>query len=99
MKPTWTAADAGCWADGASGHNHVRHMLAWLVVIVNGELFQRLQEEPSDDLSEEDDAIKELNKHTAGATWELVDGDLMLSADEPQPIRKGFKNPIVGGGL
>ena len=92
MKTLYTAKDAGCYADGAYGHNHCRDVLAELFAVCQQrtgvapegawETERGLAGEGSDDLHEEDDAIDYLNTVTEGATWQYVDGDLMLVANE-----------------
>jgi len=73
----------GCWGDGSYGHKHVRFRLAALVEEFDGDLADVLRQEPSDDHSEEDDALAILNENTFHpnfhVVWEFVDGDLMLS--------------------
>lgn len=78
--------DVGCWADGAGGGSHVREVLAGLVKALGGEgqdLAAELRNEPSDDLSEEDDAIELLNSfsHT-GYDWGMMEGNLMFQSSK-----------------
>jgi hypothetical protein len=71
------------WGDGSFGHKHIRERLASLVREFNDELAGELLNEPSDDMSEEDEALDILNANTSQdngpVVWEFVDGDLMLS--------------------
>ena len=95
----FTANEIGCIADGSFGHAHVRERLADLLVHMfrhhprGGDgvhwaeaapLVAELRAEPSDDYSEEDDAIGLLNEHAV--SWEVLfsmeDGDLMLVATD-----------------
>lgn len=79
----FTVLDAGVYGDAAFGEEHVRDILANLVEHFDMELAEELRGEPSDDLSEEDDAIDLLNDRTEpGAVWEFVEGDLVLAAEE-----------------
>lgn len=88
MALAWSRGDAGCWADGAAGHKHVRNRLAQLVANVwtqemldkyGYDVAEALDVEMSDDASEEDDALDILQEFTeSGFVWEFVDGDLML---------------------
>lgn len=81
--------DVGCFADGTFGHNYIRSGLSILLLSLfpencaeTTELRIRLNQEMSDDASEEDDAINLLNDHACeGAYFEMVDGDLMLSVE------------------
>lgn len=81
--------DVGCFADGAFGHKHVRGALSMLLLAVfpennaeTTELRIRLNQEMSDDASEEDDVINLLNDYACeGVFFEMVDGDLMLSVE------------------
>lgn len=81
----FTAKHEGCYADGTFGADHRRQLLAdMLGDIMNRHFdeYQKLQRElriePSDDISEEDDALEIINSVTSNATWQMVDGDLML---------------------
>lgn len=92
LPVVYTAEDAGCYADGANGHDHVRRKLADLI-LTNGpptpwsadlhkriaDLWTELHREMSDDASEEDEAIELLNEVTNDtAVWMMHDGDLLL---------------------
>lgn len=81
---TYTKADVGCHIDGVFGSAYRRARIAEMVAFVRPQapLIQELEGEPSDDLSEEDDAINLLNDHVEeGVHFEFVDGDLLLLAD------------------
>jgi hypothetical protein len=80
----YTAADIGCYADGAGGHMHVRERLAEMVAVLgHSALASELHGDMTDDASEETDALEVLQEVTkAGATWEFRDGDLILSLEE-----------------
>lgn len=94
MALAWNQHDVGCWADGALGTMHVRQRLACLVANVwNSETFERFAYDiaealdglPSDDASEEFDALEVLQEFTeSGLVWEFVDGDLMLVDGEEE---------------
>jgi hypothetical protein len=91
MALAWNKNDAGCWADGALGHDHVRQRLAQLVANVwtpemldkyGYDVAEVLDKEMSDDASEEDDALDIIQEFTdASLTWQFVDGDLLLLED------------------
>ena len=92
MSLAWNKHDAGCWADGAGGHAHIRARLAVLVANVwNAELKDKygydipeaLDQDMTDDASEEQDALDVLQEFTeAGLVWNFVDGDLLLLTEE-----------------
>jgi len=82
-----------CYADGSLGHSYCRGVLAGLLRRVGDcldhkhskivALEEELCEEPSDDFSEESDAIEILNTFAKdGLAFEFVDGDLLLSEVE-----------------
>lgn len=93
--PAFGREDVGCYADSLFGHAHLREMLA-LLLFNNLENFAptdrgsakrvllELQlDEPSDDLSEERDAVDLLNELVEpGVLFEFVDGDLVLLETE-----------------
>ena len=80
--PIYTPEEAGCYGDGAGGHDHVRARLAELVQPFDAPLSDLLREDGSDDLSEEDEALEILGEHSApGMVWEFNDGDLILRYD------------------
>jgi hypothetical protein len=91
MALAWSKGDAGCWADSAAGHQHVRNRLAQLVANVwtpemldkyGYDVAEALDAEMSDDAGEEDDALDILQEFTdASLTWQFVDGDLLLLED------------------
>jgi hypothetical protein len=91
MSLAWNKHDAGCWADGALGHDHVRARLAILVAQVwtaemldkyGYDVAEALDCEMSDDAGEEQDALDIIQEFTeSGVTWQFADGDLMLLAD------------------
>lgn len=77
----FTKKDMGVYADGTFGIGHRRQVLAGLVRNYDPVLARELRDEPSDDFSEEDDALDLLQKHTAdGLTW-VIDDDLILADD------------------
>jgi hypothetical protein len=77
--------DAGCYADGAHGHHHCRETLARLIEGIYPLLAKEIRGEPSDDLSEEDEALSVLTDYCEEGCWfEFVDGDLLLVADARQ---------------
>lgn len=95
--PEFTAEHVGCYADGASGHTHVRAVLGGLLkgtvsvgpvgiaLRVKARLIiEALRADMSDDASEEDKALDFLNTHSCadGVQFELCDGDLILCAVE-----------------
>lgn len=80
--------DKGCYADGIFGQKHVRYALSDLLRACDPKnqdyniLANELILPPSDDASEERDALDLLQLHTApGLFWELSNGDLMLSEE------------------
>ena len=77
-------SDVGCYGDGAKGHGHIRKVLAMLVAEVIGanDVEEELRAEPSDDFSEEDNALELLNQHCLGVQFALCDGDLLLLSEE-----------------
>jgi hypothetical protein len=79
----YTAADVGCYADGAGGHGHIRARLAEMVAVLGRpDLAAELRAEMTDDAAEELDALEVLQDvTTAGAVWEFRDGDLILSLE------------------
>ena len=85
MRTVFTKTDVGCWSDGAYGHEHLRARLGWLLVMLPTDqtrLIRELESEPSDDMSEEDDAITALQEYTEeGFVWGCDGGDLMLLAE------------------
>lgn len=92
MALAWNKHDAGCWADGALGHDHVRQRLAQLVANVwtaemlnqyGYDVAEALDLDMSDDAGEEDDALAILQEFTeSGLVWNFVDGDLTLMNEE-----------------
>ena len=76
----YTLADRGCWADGAFGHEHLRAVLSGMVAdLGNADLASELEGWPSDDMSEEDEALALLQEYTdEGLSWAFQDGDLIL---------------------
>ena len=83
----------GCYADGTFGHDYVRSSLALLLhgftgrwnktVMLSAEsLMDELCADPSDDFSEEDDAIALLNEHATDGTvyFGMFEGDLVLAS-------------------
>lgn len=88
-----TYNDAGCYADGANGHDHIRAKLAAMMrelslnhrigVSTRGDcaaIAIELNQPMSDDASEENDAIEFANQYLCDDTarFEMRDGDLML---------------------
>jgi len=82
-KFQFNQSDIGCYADGANGQQWRRNTLTDLISCLDGctkELLAELASEPSDDYSEENDAIDILNDNTAdGLYWTMLDGDLILT--------------------
>lgn len=88
----YTRAELGCHADGAFGHQHVRDVLASMLLqtardrrppsvslAAVQERAAALRAPMSDDAWEEDEALVILNDACAqGLAFELVDGDLVL---------------------
>ena len=85
--------EPGCYAEGTFGHAHCRVILARLLERVESVLDlplrriavlqRKLLDRPSDDFSEEQDAIELLNSFAKdGLAFEFVDGDLLLSEVE-----------------
>ena len=87
-KKIYGRSDVGCYADGAGGQEHIRAVLADILGYFRKTseiraLIAELEDEPSDDMSEEDDAIELLNSITAeGFSWGMSNGDLMLLSNE-----------------
>ena len=82
-KFQFNQSDIGCYADNTNGQQWRRNTLADLISSLDGttkQLLNDLASEPSDDYSEEDDAIEILNDNTAdGLYWTMLDGDLILT--------------------
>lgn len=80
----FTRESVGCYADGGMGRHRLRAKLAALLTAADDsprafELACELEEEETDDLSEELDAVELLNEHCEqGIAFEFVDGDLVL---------------------
>lgn len=73
--------DQGCFGDGAHGHQHIRLVLADLLADAGAPLdyIKPLENEMSDDASEEDDALEWLNDNVCdGVAFGFADGDLLL---------------------
>ena len=94
-RPVFTSVSLGCHIDGAFGQDHRRAALVELVrqaerkidhpgeLQTAKEIISELEIEPSDDYSEEDDAISFLQDHTEqGLVWELEAGDLILRKED-----------------
>lgn len=91
-KFLWTEKDIGSYADEANGHEHRRAVIAGLLnEVFSGpatveeqeqipDLIEELEDEPSDDFGEEDDALDILNRYSDGVYW-IVDQDLLLEPD------------------
>ena len=92
-KPVYTRRDLGCWIDGAGGQDHrrakLRDMLEECFQVSDPAMqsdIQRIQryleDDMSDDASEEDEAIEIIQHHTEeGLIWEQ-DGDFCLREEE-----------------
>ena len=84
-KKSWNKGDVGCYADDCGGEKHIREVLAGLVEPYGDKgrkLAEELRGEPSDDASEDYEALDLLNEDTVeGIHWEL-DGGLFLLKDE-----------------
>jgi hypothetical protein len=94
-------SDAGCWADGAGGHDRIRMVMANTLATLYrhhprggegvhwpevSEVCEALDSEMSDDAWEEDEALEWLNRACEDGCWfEFVDGDLMLVSEGMQP--------------
>ena len=71
-------ASIGCWGDSTFGHTHVRKRLSIMVRGECVEVADMLLDKPSDDLSEEDEAIEILNEQcNDGVFFDFIDGDLV----------------------
>lgn len=83
-KKLFGKQDVGCYADSSFGHDHIRDVLAdYMDQLREPKLATELRSEPSDDMSEEDDAIDILNENTTkGCSWGMYEGSLCLSADQ-----------------
>lgn len=84
----YTSNCTGCWIDGSLGESHRRAKLADMLYDIPGSdsLIKELEANPSDDYSEEDDAIALIQEHTEeGYTWILEAGDLILVKSEDRP--------------
>jgi hypothetical protein len=73
-KYVWTKKDLGDFVTEQGGRRE------WLAATMEGlgedELAEELEKEPSDDYSEEDDAIEAMNEHTApGLLWAMHPDD------------------------
>ena len=78
---TFTVEHAGRYGHGSYGHEHVRDRLANLLdrYTMSAELADTLRGTPSDDVSEEIEALDLLNKQCEdGLAFEMVAGDLLL---------------------
>lgn len=86
VGPVFTVDDVGCWADGASGHGHIRAVLRSLL-IADGwyprtdETVQSLGGPMPDDAWDEDEALDTLNACCTGCYFTIEGGDLMLVAE------------------
>lgn len=85
MQKSFRATDCGCWIDGTYGTGHRRRKLAVMLFDcsdVNGRnarIVEALGNDPSDDCSEELEAIEILQENTEdGLVWDLDNGDLCL---------------------
>lgn len=93
MKPLFQTVDAGLFADGLHGHDHIRCTLASVLRMIRTlpglpgpscvratHLALLLDGRMSDDASEENDAIEFLNHPNLAKDVEfrLIDGDLVL---------------------
>lgn len=88
-RPAFTHKDVGGWIDGAFGEDHARAKLVGILEEYFGsspgvaDIIRGLEGEPSDDLSEMDDATAYLQEHTAqGLVWMWDAGDLILTTEE-----------------
>jgi len=77
--------EPGCYGDGTFGHAHIREMLAAYLQMtpanaLRDRLMAELKAEPSDDYSEEYDALVMLDDSTDPTLyWHLEDGELFVS--------------------
>lgn len=79
MTHFFTHDDIGCHADGAFGHQHLRHVLASLVDQIGHPIRSLYLPEWPDDLEDEIEAIDLLNENTEdGLAWSFLDGGLVL---------------------
>lgn len=93
MKTLFTKQDIGCHADGTFGNDHCRNVLQTLLDDVGrsdgfepseqltyiAEIRRFLMADPSDDFSEEDEAIEILQSVTDdNLQWVMESGDLLL---------------------
>ena len=91
----YTQDSVGCYIDGAFGSKHRRLRLIDLIedlvsLTVSPGLVDRLYSPASDDLSEEDEAIELLQKHTeSGLVWIMEGGDLILTTEEEASLMEG----------
>lgn len=80
--------DAGVYADGSFGHQHIRCRLADLICAVDNGMGSETMREVAASLSgdmpndawDEDEALVILNDATEGAEWAIYNGDLLLEA-------------------
>src|ERR1700735_2119802 len=92
MALAYTKKAIGCYIDGAFGQDHRRAKLADLIRdletqdMINARGYsvtECLTEEPSDDFSEEQDALDILQEFTeADLVWVFEAGDLILTEQE-----------------
>ena len=82
MEMKLCLGDIGCFADGTHGAAHVRRVVQSLLQRFDGDakLIAELNDEPSDDWSEDIDAIEWLNEHACEVNVMLMmdGGDLLL---------------------
>ena len=92
----YTESDLGCHIDGAYGTDHARRklidMLEYCLCAYSPnenprpqieQIQNYLEQEPSDDMSEFDEATEILQDHTAdGLVWIWDSGDLILTTDD-----------------
>lgn len=80
---TFCKSEIGCHADGSFGHCHCREVLARILMECTSKMtgaVESLLLEPTDGLSEEDEAIAWLNENACrdGVWFEFENGDLLL---------------------
>lgn len=105
----WAKRDAGVYADEANGEEHRRDVLASLLnEVFSGpatvaeqeripDLIEELEDEPSDDYGEEDEAMDILQAYTDPALMWEVDQDLLLRARRVQ-LLPSWRSRRTGSG-
>jgi hypothetical protein len=96
VKNSWETREApACWGDGVHGWEHIREVMAKLLILTfepdaeRDGLVKSLNGPMPDDVWDELDALDALNEATEdGSFWGLFDGDLihMLDGGDPDDV-------------